>query len=240
MRRRAASAASTIRTRDAASCSRASAFASAAVTSSAKLPTRSSVSGRERVRQRAGHHDRAPEAPGDLDRRSDDRPEPELAQLRGELALDAGVVVHALGTPASVDLRGHRLALDRDVLADRKRRPAARRPGADDRREALVVVADHVGALHREQPAELLADPVEEGRRGRVADDHGRDSAQRCLLGKERPEPGGVVVAAHRKAGDYPRRMARPKKRWADLTSAAAARDRGGRRACRTPSSPRR
>ena len=42
MRRRAASAASTIRTRDAASCSRASAFASAAVTA-AKLLICSSV-----------------------------------------------------------------------------------------------------------------------------------------------------------------------------------------------------
>jgi uncharacterized protein involved in propanediol utilization len=43
MRLRAASAASTIRARDAASCSRASTFASAAVTSSAKLLIRSSV-----------------------------------------------------------------------------------------------------------------------------------------------------------------------------------------------------
>ena len=43
MRRRAASAASTIRAREAASCSRASTSASAAVTSSAKLLIRASV-----------------------------------------------------------------------------------------------------------------------------------------------------------------------------------------------------
>ena len=92
--------------------------------------------GRERVRQLAGHHDRAPEATGHIDRSSYHRVDPELAQPRRELALDVGVVVHALGAPASVELRGHRLALHRDALADRERRRAARRPGADHRREA--------------------------------------------------------------------------------------------------------
>ena len=147
---------------------------------------------RERVRQLAGHHDRAPEATGHVDRSSDDRADPELAQPRRELALDAGVVVHALRAPASVELRGHRLALDRDALADRERRRVAPRPGADHRREALVLEADHVGALHREQLPELFADPAEEGRRGRAAGDHRRDSAQRSLFGEERLEPGEV------------------------------------------------
>jgi hypothetical protein len=153
---------------------------------------------RERVRGLAGHHERAPEAPGHLDRSAHDRPDPEPAQPRRELALDAGVVVHALRAPRSVKLCGHRLALDRDAVADRKRRGAARSPRAHHRRGALALEADHVGALHREQPPELFAHVIEEGRRRRAAGDHGRDTAERGLFGKERPEPGGFVVAAHR------------------------------------------
>ena len=99
MRRRAASAASTIRTREAASCSRASTLASAAVTSSAKLPILASVLGRERVWLLAGRHDRAPEAAGDMDRRAHHRAHPELAQPRRQLALNVRVVVHPLGAP---------------------------------------------------------------------------------------------------------------------------------------------
>ena len=152
----------------------------------------------ERVRQLAAHHDRAPEATGDLDGSSHDRADPEAAQLRRELALDAGVVVHARGAPGPVDLRGHRRALDRDALADGERRRALRRPRPDHDGERLVPVADHVRARHIEQHPELLADPVEEDRRGRRAGDHRRDPAQRGLLGQERMESSGVVVAAHR------------------------------------------
>jgi len=60
------------------------------------------------ARQLAGCHDR-----GYVDRSSDDRADPEHAQLRRQLALDAGVVVHPLGAPAAVELRGDRLAVDR-------------------------------------------------------------------------------------------------------------------------------
>ena len=116
--------------------------------------------------------------------------DPELAQPLRELALHVVVVVHALGTPASVELRGHRLALYRDALADRERRRVVPRPGADHRREALTLVADHVGALHREQLPELFAHPSEEGWRGGAAGHHGRHSAQRSLLGEKRLQPG--------------------------------------------------
>ena len=151
------------------------------------------------MRQLAGRHDRAPQATGHVDRSSHHRVDPELAQPLRELALHVVVVVHALGAPASVELRGHRPALDRDALAERERRRVVPRPGADNRREALVLVANHVGALHREQLPELFAHPYEEGWPGGAAGHDGRDSAQRGLLREKRLELCGVVVAAHRK-----------------------------------------
>ena len=117
-----------MRAREAASCSRASALASASVISSAKPEIRSSASsGSPNGRAGRGDH-RAPQAAGDDDRRADRGADADRAQAHREVVLELVVRVDAHGPAAAQDARRDRLAVHREVRGDRERGRAARRP----------------------------------------------------------------------------------------------------------------
>jgi hypothetical protein len=105
-----------------------------------------------------------------------------MPKPRGQLTLDVLIVVHPLRPAGTPQLRADRLAVGRNPLADGEEGRTRGRPDTHHDRAVIVVKPDHVGAVHAEHAAELLADPLEERGRRSPARYQGRDPAQRRLL----------------------------------------------------------
>jgi hypothetical protein len=151
----------------------------------------------EGVRAPTRCHDAAPRCAGDRDRRADRGPDAHRLQHLHELAADARVLVHPLGSAGPAQLPSDRFPVDRDPLAWREPGRAAGGPGTYDRLGALVLKPQDVGAFHAQDAPDLLADDLEQPCRVRIAGDERCDPTQRRLLGEERFQlrHRGLVVA---------------------------------------------
>ena len=138
--------------------------------------------GQERLRLGGRDHHRAPELPGQRDRRADRGGEAVVAQPGGVRPGHGAEVVDAGGPAGGPDPRRGGRAVERELRAGRDRLGAGRAPRALDRRRAVVLEPDHVGGGGTEEPGDLLGRDGEDALRVVLARDDDRDAPERRLL----------------------------------------------------------
>ena len=129
----------TMRRREAASFSCASALSTAWPTSSAKSHSRGSASVRQRPLGRGVDHQRAPELAGEGDRRGDGGGVAKLPHGLGERAAGTLIVVDPLGRAGLEDADAGRAALEREAVSDAQTRHRPLAPDAEDLPDGLRV-----------------------------------------------------------------------------------------------------